>query len=431
MLFWKRKWKKELDKIVPELDSKILSSVSKNAQVETETKTRQKIKWLPRIIGVAVAFVICCVALVLTLTPPDITVANAAVVVEINPAIAFTVKDGKVETVKSLNQDADIIVSDDNFINSVIGISTDTATKVFVDAAVKYGFIDYSDAAVRISTYGNVNAKKITDEVEDYLLSTGIPSIVFSRALDKNGFKELVGINGSDDVIKELQSTPELFLTRKLTGKTEQELIELYQNDVVKGNVVNFATDMISAFKKKESCIARMEEINHQIEEINFFSYWASINIDNGNTELALLKKEMENLIDEYYKLSGVFINDYEKFMECNYYYISFEEEMASLEEMISSLDEFSVIVNKLNKIFGVEGLVGLLETPKTLEEYVLKLKDSYLYLRDAKLSVNVLEYTKPREPINKNDNDVRVEGIKNEHGTLENFWKHKIDKKN
>lgn len=437
MLFWKRKWKKELDAQVPKLDSKILNCVSENAKennLSAQKVNKPKIKWIPRIVGVAVALVLCCTALVMTLTPPNETYANAAVVVEINPSIAFTLKDGKVESVKSLNQDADIIVSDGNFINSVKGKGADIATQVFVDAATKYGFINYSDAAVRVSTYGNVDGDKIIDKVEDYLLQSGIPSVVFSRSLDKTAFNELIGVIDSD-VINGLKSMPELYLERELIGKTEKEIEELYDSKVLFGNLIDSAKEVIAGFKVKKECFEKINETNEKIKAINGLGYWLPVDIGERYPELIPLKIEMEELLDQYYRLSGVLIDGYEQFIMQGQYYEIKEEHVKTLEELLlaaeQTIETAQLLINYVKDILGEQlDLSNLLERPKTPEEYAKKLKDSYEYLREAKLSVNVLDYTNQREPIDKATNDARKEEVKNQHGTLEDFWHQKNNKK-
>ena len=178
---WKKKWKRELDSVVPELSDAVLGTPTEKVEVKRENVRCRKKFISFSALSFAVVLVLTFIVGFYLMQPP--LASETVFAVEINPAAAFVVDDNdKVKSVSAINSDADVILSSEDNLNLMIGKSASVSVENFVDIAAKYGYIDLSDttgqstlAAVRISSCGKKDFENLRTSVETFLSVKGIP----------------------------------------------------------------------------------------------------------------------------------------------------------------------------------------------------------------------------------------------------------------
>lgn len=105
-----------------------------------------------------------------------------AVVLEINPGVLFlTDKKGNVTGVKSLNSDADVILVDEDVANELEGKPLAESAEIFIDYALKLGFLDYESDKNAIKFTAEKDLPFIEESVtaaENYFRKKGVYSAV-------------------------------------------------------------------------------------------------------------------------------------------------------------------------------------------------------------------------------------------------------------
>lgn len=251
---WKKQLNSELDRIVPPF-------AEERAQEKEDCgKTRSRKRRTGAVLSAAVSL---CAALVLvfTLVLFPLSSANETyVAIEINPRAAF-VTDGKTVTrVVSLNEDADLVLSDEPFAQSLIGKKTGEALTLFTDRAARLGFLDLNRiSAVRLSTQSGSEKALYgaQSSLEIYFRSKGAYTAVATQTLEKQAFADLVGTDAET-----LKTSALSYTERKISVFSKAQLQSDYEERFLYGR----AKDVLQAQLKKS--LADVEESLRLLTEI-------------------------------------------------------------------------------------------------------------------------------------------------------------------
>lgn len=300
---WKKQYKSELDKKIERLDEKILSTEQRAQLVASGAGANASFitskKGIVTTVSVALALIIM-VSLILSfsLIKPPLKFPTTFSI-EINPAAAFVVdKDDRVTKVTAINQDADLILSNDDNVKLIVGKSADQAATAFVDLAIKYGFIsrDKDLAAVRFSSTEKDRFSIAVKATETYLLDKGFYAMVFDQKLTETEFLTLLGVEKEDKTSLEdtLLHAPTLFTERAAAGKDNKELTDIYVNDLTTG--LSFIADIRAKLLEYDSIVAFV--ISNMLDDwetiINgLLPIYQFFELDGLN---AYLEKTLENL---------------------------------------------------------------------------------------------------------------------------------------
>ena len=150
MRSWKKQLKYEFDKTVPMLKEEI-----KNMPIAVENRSEGREKRSGNaLFGRGMIISTACVAMlaiiftvlgVLGVFKPTISPTQSRYVytLEINPSVAFvTDENGVVQDVRSLNEDADVVLFDDSLLQSIQNSRLSDAVALYVDTASKLGYLD-------------------------------------------------------------------------------------------------------------------------------------------------------------------------------------------------------------------------------------------------------------------------------------------------
>lgn len=266
---WKKQWKKELNSIAPPLDDRVKREPIPTRDEEKLSGWQAFKKWLfahrSRIYACASA----CLALIMTacITLPTLfrdegkgtstnespskTPQSLVFALEINPSALFTVDhSGKIVAVVAANQDADVLLSAIKS-ETIEGKSLSEGVHLYTDYAFKFGYLQPTDGAVRISGCGNNTIlHQVQETVKEYFKEKGLKSVVFSENVTLLRLSERTNVplaNTIEEATQEVAALPERFAERQAMGKTEDELEESYWEFVSVESVKGYAYDLIEA----------------------------------------------------------------------------------------------------------------------------------------------------------------------------------------
>ena len=450
---WKRKWKEEIDQHVP-----ALSEFIKNAQIGVdEQKTKTEEKAFRKKIFIAVS---SCVATLVVLfgislglysmieqTSPKAT-SEYAVVMEINPRATFSVDENdKITAVISCNEDADIVLTDEN-LEKIIGESLSDGIETFVDECAKLGYINLNDGdAIRISycTDKNISLNEVKNRVSEYFKEKGSFVAVITDKVEVKEFcsrAKLYGCKTVNSIIDKVKNLPDKIAERWSDGKSIEELQYIYDQVLTRVEadsvVENSIMDDLLLAKQKRDDIIEIYGIN-QLIEAHFDNrnrimrdYWSVktfMKESDYTSEFAMLIDKMSLRLDEYEINYGVYISDM-AFMMTEYVLCSAYPVDDLIQMLQNSMDgDYRTNINSILELMQSSNLnssieFGIYEPPKSLADFNEKVKgclgDKYSHL----LKINKDEYEKDREKLTTESYDAFINNIIKEHGSLDEYWK-------
>lgn len=202
-----------------------MSEETKNAKIVQVTKTELKtsktpknniLKWAISCLCVAI-IVMISILLSVALKPTDTTSASnlTSYILEINPSVCITTdKNNMVISVFSLNNDADILLSDEK-LNLNNEISIDNYVKEIINLSIEKGFLFSSNSQTEIAIYAinnkeshaKENSLHIKEIIGKELLDQGFENFnINSNTIKIDEFKEKTGIESNNKDLDKMQN---------------------------------------------------------------------------------------------------------------------------------------------------------------------------------------------------------------------------------
>lgn len=440
---WKKLLKSETENSVKNLT---MSEEVKNASLKTHEKTefaeKPKRGFLSGFTFTRrmAAFLTIIVALCVAVIPSAIAISNYAsvnaqseVLLEVNPSALFiTDKKGKITDVKSMNSDADVILCDDEAVNSIRGSSLSEGTRIFIDRAARLGYIDFDNGKNTVKLTSDKPQSFIKESVEtlrNYFCEKGIYSVVLSKNATVSELADKLGVSAS---------------SKGALHKKAGNLETLYgerTNDIEKAHKENVLTALYEIVKERVAdilngaeLIIRMKLVNLEIKThiLNLGKDYWDIK-DEDVSDLAILssyKKRMEELIDEYAALTGgkclmktrreleTAEKDYLALIGTD---IEGDEELirTGLKEYFDSLtfekfysDDDKLVSVLKNTDLDTFGYDNLTKTPKTVKEYIRELKKVLGGQAESREKDNKALYEAERKPITSEEYRSYIESL-------------------
>ena len=376
--------------------------------------------------------------------------AGGVYTLEINPAVVFvTAENGKVLSVKSLNEDADVVLSDEKTRDKLINAPISEAVVAYTDAVVKAGYIDITkrENAVKLSYVEWVDEDRlnsVTESLQDYFKQKGVYAAIVEKFLTKRELCEKVGVavtNKTDELFNELESLSAFFADRSVKNATTEELQNLYNEyivgkstlEYVKKELISRISDIAEGallLKEIGVCNAKIFTSIYNPGLIINYDYWRIKSTPNltYNEEFAALIKEMDGLIDEYEQKFGKKIATLDEYNAVRDAFSAFQDvnikdflTSLTVADFRSSLGKYITVLKNIG--YDTSALETIINAPQTAEEYFGQLR---VVMRQTLLSreegfENV--YSAPREQISATDYDDYISEIIAKYGSLENFW--------
>lgn len=455
---WKKRLNEEFEAAVPALSREVLDAPAGNV-VSDEEKPCEKIRSpFKKRLFFGSGFVAAALAIVFTVlgvtgvfAPPAAPkLAGGVYTLEINPAVAFvTAENGKVLSVKSLNEDADVVLSDEKTRDKLINAHIHEAVVAYTDAVVKAGYIDITkrENAVKLSYADWVDEDRlnsVTESLQDYFKQKGVYAAIVEKFLTKRELCEKVGVavtDKTDELFNELEGLSAFFADRSVKNATTEELQNLYNEyivgkstlEYVKKELISRISDIAEgALLLKEIGVCNVKIISsiYNPGYIIPYDYWRIKSSPNltYNEEFAALMKEMDGLVDEYEQKFGKKIATSDEYNAVRDAFSAFQDvnikdflTSLTVADFRKSLGEYITVLKNIG--YDTSALETIINAPQTAEEYFgqLRVVTRQVLLSREKGFEEV--YSAPREQISATDYDDYISEIIAKYGSLEKFW--------
>lgn len=457
MKSWKKRLNEEFEAAVPALSREVLNAPVQSVKEEEKPRAK-KISPLKKRLFFGSGFAAAALAIVFTVlgvtgvfAPPAAPkLAGGVYTLEINPAVVFvTAENGKVLSVKSLNEDADVVLSDEKTRDKLINAPISEAVVAYTDAVVKAGYIDITkrENAVKLSYVEWVDENRlnsVTESLQDYFKQKGVYAAIVEKFLTKRELCEKVGVavtNKTDELLDELEGLSAFFADRSVKNASTEELQNLYNEYIVGKSTLEYVKKELilrisdiaeGALLLKEIgvCNAKIFTSIYNPGLIINYDYWRIKNTPNltYNEEFAALIKEMDGLIDEYEQKFGKKIATSDEYDAVRDAFSAFQD--VNIKDFLTSLTvaDFRKSLGKYITVlknigYDTSALETIINAPQTAEEYIgqLRVITRQTLLSREKGFENV--YSAPREQISATDYDDYISEIIAKYGSLEKFW--------
>ena len=444
---WKKRWKTELNNVVPSLDNKIkempINVKSEKADSEPAKKgffnnlTSNKRKFVAGL-STCLAVLIC----VLFVVPMIITntavpkLSSSAVMVEINPSAVFSTDEkGVVTKVMSANADADVILSDESIYKKITAVPLDEAMVTFIDYSAKLGYIDFDkQSAIRISACSGSEkslVENVKKEAENYFKGKGAYIAVVTDELSAEDFCSRMGseVKGTiDDVVDSIENEATIFTERVNEWKDYYDDI-FSENDIIKGVTyeLNEIQEKYTAkLTKLEKVAEKNELIKNHPENHLYRDYWTIKNslFKPEDAELIALMEDMTNLVSEIYLQYGEKLTsalDLKLTIDSTNNAISLYDGVMDLGEMTLDIIKNSTILKELFALGGsvAESVLGWIDIPESYEDFTARI-DEYFNIRWDQNKDNYLE---EKEAISDDNYNSFIDSILATNNSLSDYF--------
>lgn len=460
MKSWKKRLKDEFNASAPALREEVLNAPIIRAQEDVQPKVVRTKKWSifagsGLAVVLAVVFVVMGVLGVFSSAPqPD----NYVFALDINPSVSFiTDSDGIVVEVKSLNSDADVIVSNSEIIDNVKSKPISQAIVFYTDYAAKLGYLDVTatKTAVRLSTSSETDMQlfsAVSSSLSNYFKQNGIFAAVVEDVVQADEFGKRLGVdaNSLEQLTAKLKATSDCFAERNIGSEiTDEQLSELYNSFVVGEQLLQCVKDELLAniikvtnFVQQVVLLSRIEFYNNliRVDSDNPTcgwlvpigdDYWT---LKQSHPEHEFMQsdcvRKIEELIAEYAADYGG-LDSYESFIDaCNL--------LSKFSDFVKDIDltkilelQMDVFQASFGQFVGLLECVGvdttdmqkLVEAPRTVEQYVEQLDVTWQQVATERIKNNKECYETPRKVISNADYDAFIDEIVQQYGSLQEFW--------
>lgn len=233
MKSWKNQWKAELNKAIP--DKCPVAPVKPTVKNNGGAIAIPRKRMLVSSIAVALALMIG-LGVFLGLFYGKNKNSSNLLALEINPKVVFALDGNNVVTdVSSINFDADVILSDEDRVDQMVGKPIEEAVNVFVDYAINLGYMDEDGDKMTVTGVDQLTSK-IKDKLTKYFNDKQANVIVTENKTTLKEFSKFFGeieYDKIDDIVNKIKDAPRLFTDKNVGEKSLEELNIEYKNYVI------------------------------------------------------------------------------------------------------------------------------------------------------------------------------------------------------
>ena len=443
----KNRWESELDAKIPALREDILSAPIPSCEREEASAPLFSTPWYKRffskfsfswkpVVPLLTACVIGLTTLGVALSFLVQPVHVGVISVEVNPQALFSVdEEGIVTAVVSVNEDADILLSENRALE-MTGKRVEEAVTIFVDYTARLGFLDLdAPDAVRISSCEeNDYLREVGDRLESYFLNKGSYVAVAQEKMDLPNFCARVKMDTAESVelLKtKIESIPALLFERESEGKTTEELQQVYREKVPEYGVKELLNAQLSLGLEKVDTINRISDLYEEIllhrDNPLRYGYWEWVDKVYPDTMSAIMQ-EMSQKLSFYKTQYGVEIDGalslFAERAKCALIPVQILRDVL----LDYTMDAFMRNYEAICEIFSLLGIdedkISIwYDLPDSIESYKEKVKD-YQSARFALLGEkNLSIFEKTREGIKAEEYTAFVNEIISRYGSLSAYY--------
>ncbi len=277
---FKEQLNQELDAFVPPMSEKI-----KRQPIVTQTPDggkrkesrlhRGKFGLLKYLVACSVAAAIMIgVILGVQFMPAVAPQAFGVVTLEINPAVTFLIdKENKVMKISALNTDADILLADETFYDSLTKIPVERAAKLFTEKAEKAGYLT-DGKTVNLSVVAeeekvsNDLLSACKSELNAYLENTSVNAALNALIVDVGALSEKLDVsaNGFSDLVKRANELPTYSFEREIKDLNKDDLSEKYRENVSHGIYKELMEKLLTEAYERATLVNDIVKANDDIK---------------------------------------------------------------------------------------------------------------------------------------------------------------------
>lgn len=454
----------ELDRLAPSMSDKLKNApiITKDAKVQEDrekvvsvakARNNKRAIWCAMS---AVLVVVIAVSIMLGVfvnkDKPEVpfvpTYSAGFIQMDINPSFDIVYdKDFKVVSVKSGNEEGDLIISDNEWYESLIGKQVEQVISEVADRAGELGYIQTADDlnAVRIisvsgsETQDEKVLQTVKDSLETSFMQRGIYCAIYTVKEDVSYISEKYDTvaESIEQAVAQVSEKANSYFEQKAieVGNDLQELQEYYEvqlYDYLKEQL------MLECEKIKQTreLLQEASEINDRILKYNgsiiVMDYWyCKENAEMlEDPELNELCSQMTQKLEKIEQLREDEIEDYAQFiaLKVAYDYIIDEEWMyeignATIDELKDSIVWIIEGLEKINAEFAQLISEAISDIPNTVSEYLEASKQILIYTEQILEDKYSEIYNAQRTELSKEDYEQYYDDIISEYGSLQNYW--------
>ncbi len=459
MKSWKKQLNKEFDAAAPALKNAVLDAPIITAQDE-ETNVqngnvlaKRKIALFASCGAVVILIAVFVILAILGVFDQKPVIERFVFSLEINPAVCFvTDKDGNVKSVNALNEDADVILSDDGTLTKLKNVPLSEAVVTYTDCAARLGYLDLSatENAVRLSSSTETDKallERTSDSLRSYFKTNGIFAVVVEDAVAVNELSKRLGVSGTSDLSELTNSLENLSVRygeRIETNASAEKLQSYYETHIIGSQTLEYVQgELLGNVEKIISNAQMLSQMgtcsyNIMMHKDNPFNpipadYWTIKKFPNADygAEFAAAMDEMSGLLTEYENKFGVHIDSISDLTSAVEAYsslsgIDFEELFSSLtvDDFKTSAEKYVAMLKNIGN--DITALESLLSVPQTAQEYFAQLQTALKQLYDSRTEQYKDIYGQARAEISDTEYNDYVNDVIKEYGSIENFWNKK-----
>lgn len=446
MKSWKKRWKSELDAVIPDLREDVKRQPIVTGAPHPK-RPNKKLLWggLGGLGGLAA---VVCVVLLCVLLPPKPAAASPQAYVflyEINPAVTVsTDSHGTVTGVAAANADADIVLGNDRSAQ-MVGKSVAEALTWYTDRAVQLGYLDpFARSAVRLSAceQGVETLAAAKNALVEYFTEHGIYAAVADVSLPLDAFTERCGMTAASvtALVEQTTGGTTSYRDRRVEGATPDELQTIYREGVMTDGLAQATHDLLNDnFTRIEQNAADIERLvalydtiyNHPDNpSVLGGDYWV-VKMFYGDAltgEFAVLMGQMADALTQYENDYGVKIDSAFDLKRAADSYLA-----VSLSDLRKILQNFTdgvlyVYGSVLSQIMdavgiGSQTLNALLQVPDTVEAYLSKANEAVAVETEYRLDKYADVYNAERDAVAADEYQRFVASVTSEYGSLDAFY--------
>lgn len=329
-----------------------------------------------------------------------------------------------------MNSDADVILCDDETVNSIRGSSLSEGTRIFIDRAARLGYIDFDNGKNTVKLTSDKPQSFIEESVEtlrNYFCEKGIYSVVLSKNATVSELADKLGVSASSKgaLHKNASNLGTLY------GERTNDIEKAHKENVLTA-LYEIVTERVSDILNGAELIIRMKLVNLEIKMHTLGKdYWDIKDKDVSNLAiLSSYKERMEELIGKYAALTGgkCLMKTRRELETAERDFLALigtdtedDEEVVrtGLKEYFDSLtfekfysDDDKLVSVLKNTDLDTFGYDNLTKTPKTIKEYVRELKKVLGGQAESREKDNKALYEAERKPITSEEYRSYIESL-------------------
>lgn len=450
MKSFKNQLNKELDSIVsPSLSEHVFRVPIASLH---QQKEKRRMIWIPCAISMALCSILVGSYLILKTPSTPKNQNSVLLTLEINPKVSFlSDDDGNTIKISSLNKDADVVLADESFYQSLLNQPLESSLESFVDQAAKLGYLNLNENgnAIRVSTYSSYESEmneKISSSLQQYFIEQGSYTFVVMDHLDIEKFCEELNLSSSikfEDLRTQFSKMNTYFTQKEVSTLQEDQLKKYYEDEFlyqpIKDSLYDIINEKLDKIQENAIFVQSLVDLNDKIMDhpdnpmLLFKDYWNVKNLSNAQDYTIEFKNLMDEMSEQLQRYADTYRYGISISSKIELTSIADHYQSIPFEQIVEILNDFSdynfnlfiePILDILNDIGeDVSEIRKLITLPNSLEDYFDKVFLS-LQLQSDKLKLHFQDlYNQTRETLSEKDYFAYQEEVLQQYGSLNEYW--------